>query len=292
MGRSPLWVRHRLAKAGVRSISNVVDVTNYVMLELGHPLHAFDADSIVGGRLVVKRAVDGEELETLDGETRALTGEDLIIYDDEGPTSMSGTIGGARSEVSAGTTNVLMEAASWDPPTIMYMSRRHGLRSEASTRFERGVDPNLADEANRRAAAMVVELAGGSVPEESLDVIGTPTEPVTISLAMSEVSRLLGPGFSPRPRGRHPAAPGDGYRRRRPDPGGSAHVSPRRHQARGPRRGNRPDPRLRQVRVNGAHRSGRRPDAQNRNGFACFDRHWPVSGPNRPSRSRSSAKRT
>ncbi len=196
MGRSPLWVRHRLAKAGVRSISNVVDVTNYVMLELGHPLHAFDADSIVGGRLVVKRAVDGEELETLDGETRALTGEDLIIYDDEGPTSMSGTMGGARSEVSAGTTNVLMEAASWDPPTIMYMSRRHGLRSEASTRFERGVDPNLADEANRRAAAMVVELAGGAVPEESLDVIGTPTEPVTISLALSEVSRLLGPGFS------------------------------------------------------------------------------------------------
>ena len=196
IGRSPLWVRHRLAKAGVRSISNVVDVTNYVMLELGHPLHAFDADSIVGGRLVVKRAIDGEELETLDGETRSLTGEDLVIYDDEGPTSMSGTMGGARSEVSAKTTNVLMEAASWDPPTIMYMSRRHGLRSEASTRFERGVDPNLADEANRRAVAMVVDLAGGSVPEESLDVIGTPTESATISLAMSEVSRLLGPGFT------------------------------------------------------------------------------------------------
>ena len=195
IGRSPLWVRHRLAKAGVRSISNVVDVTNYVMLELGHPLHAFDADSIVGSRLVVKRAAAGEELETLDGETRVLTEEDLVIYDNEGPTSMSGTMGGARSEVSATTTNVLMEAASWDPPTIMYMSRRHGLRSEASTRFERGVDPNLADSANHRAAAMVVELAGGSVPESSLDVIGTRLDPVTLELEVSEVNRIIGPGF-------------------------------------------------------------------------------------------------
>lgn len=196
IGRSPLWVRHRLAKAGVRSISNVVDVTNYVMLELGHPLHAFDADSIVGSRLVVKRAAVGEELETLDGETRVLTEEDLVIYDDEGPTSMSGTMGGARSEVSPSTTNVLMEAASWDPPTIMYMSRRHGLRSEASTRFERGVDPNLADAANHRAAAMVVELAGGTVPEGSLDVIGTRVDPVTVELAVSEVNRIIGPGFA------------------------------------------------------------------------------------------------
>ena len=194
--RSPLWVRHRLAKAGMRAISNVVDVTNYVMLELGHPLHAFDADSIAGRRLVVKRAVPGEELVTLDGETRVLDGEDLIIYDDDGPTSMSGTMGGARSEVSPETVNVLMEAASWDPPTIMYMSRRHNLRSEASTRFERGVDPNLADEANRRATAMVAELAGGEVPESAIDVIGTAVEPVTVELEIAEVTRLLGPGFT------------------------------------------------------------------------------------------------
>lgn len=196
MGQSPLWVRHRLAKAGMRAISNVVDVTNYVMLELGHPLHAFDADSIAGRRLVVKRAVAGEELATLDGETRVLGEEDLIIYDDDGPTSMSGTMGGARSEVSSETVNVLMEAASWDPPTIMYMSRRHNLRSEASTRFERGVDPNLAVEANRRATAMVVELAGGEVPEPALDVVGTAVEPVTVRLALAEVTRLLGEGFT------------------------------------------------------------------------------------------------
>ena len=196
IGKSPLWVRHRLAKAGMRAISNVVDVTNYVMLELGHPLHAFDADSIVGSRLVVKRAIAGEGLVTLDGENRMLDPEDLIIYDDEGPTSMSGTMGGARSEVSPDTVNVLMEAASWDPPTIMYMSRRHNLRSEASTRFERGVDPNLADEANRRATAMVAELAGGEVPESGIDVVGTSAEPVTVELRLAEVTRLLGEGFT------------------------------------------------------------------------------------------------
>ncbi|MGH8916067.1 MAG: YtpR family tRNA-binding protein, partial [Acidimicrobiia bacterium] len=120
IGRSPLWVRHRLNKAGVRAISNVVDVTNYVMLELGHPLHALDAGAVSGDRLVVKRAQDGETLVTLDDEERRLGPEDLIIYDDEGPTSMSGTMGGARSEVAPGTIDVLMEAASWDPPTIMY----------------------------------------------------------------------------------------------------------------------------------------------------------------------------
>jgi phenylalanyl-tRNA synthetase beta chain len=193
---SPLWVRHRLRKAGIRSISNVVDVTNYVMLELGHPLHAFDADSIVDRRLVVKRAEPGETLVTLDGEERVLGAEDLIIYDGAGPTSMSGTMGGARSEVSPDTVNVLMEAASWDPPTIMYMSRRHGLRSEASTRFERGVDPNLTDAANARAAAMVVELAGGEVPEGVIDEVGTVVDPVTMTLTPIDVERLLGPGFS------------------------------------------------------------------------------------------------
>jgi phenylalanyl-tRNA synthetase beta chain len=196
LGRSPLWVRHRLAKAGVRAISNVVDVTNYVMLELGHPLHAFDADTIAGDRLVVRRASDGESLVTLDDVTRELTPDDLIIYDAEGPTSMSGTMGGARSEVSDATVNVLMEAASWDPPTIMYMSRRHGLMSEASGRFERGVDPNLTDMADARAAAMVVALAGGEVLDGVIDEIATPIEPLTVDLSLGHVERILGPGFS------------------------------------------------------------------------------------------------
>ncbi|HEY6635260.1 MAG TPA: phenylalanine--tRNA ligase subunit beta, partial [Acidimicrobiia bacterium] len=197
VGRSPLKVRHRLHKMGTRSISNVVDVTNYVMFELGHPLHAFDADKIDGGRLVVKRAAPGETLETLDHVVRTLSPDDLIIYDDSGPTSMSGTMGGARSEVSPDTKRVLMEAASWDPPTIMRMWRRHDLRSEAATRFERGVDPALADIANRRASAMVQEICGGEVLEGAVDVVTVDTVPATIALPPGESSRLLGPGFAP-----------------------------------------------------------------------------------------------
>lgn len=195
LGQSPLRVRHRLKKVGVRSISNVVDVTNYVMFELGHPLHAFDADSIVGDHLVVKRASEGETLVTLDDVQRKLTPDDLIIYDDAGPTSMSGTMGGDRSEVSEKTTRVLMEAASWDPPTIMYMARRHNLISEASARFERGVDPNLADIANQRASAMVAAFTGGDILEGSVDLIATAIDPAVIELSTEAVERLLGPGF-------------------------------------------------------------------------------------------------
>lgn len=195
VGPSPLTMRHRLHKLGVRSISNVVDVTNYVMFELGHPLHAFDADSIVDDELVVKRAEDGETLETLDHVTRQLKHQDLIIYDGAGPTSMSGTMGGARSEVSESTVRVLMEAASWDPPTIMNMWRRHDLRSEAATRFERGVDPNLADVANQRASAMVQATAGGEILEGSVDVLTAETEPWTVELSLATVTQLLGSGF-------------------------------------------------------------------------------------------------
>lgn len=196
VGPSPLWVRHRLNKAGIRSISNVVDVTNYVMVELGHPLHAFDGDRVAGNRLEIRRGHQGETLTTLDDVERTLTSEDLIIYDEDGPTSMSGTMGGARSEVSPETTRVLMEAASWDPPTIMYMARRHDLRSEASTRFERGVDPNLADVANQRASAMVASLGGGEVLEDGVDIVSVPVAPVTVELRLSDVERLLGSGFT------------------------------------------------------------------------------------------------
>jgi phenylalanyl-tRNA synthetase beta chain len=195
VAKSPLKIRHRLHKIGTRSISNVVDVTNYVMFELGHPLHAFDADTIVGDRLVVKRASQGETLETLDHVDRELSTDDLIIYDEAGPTSMSGTMGGFRSEVSDETSTVLMEAASWDPPTIMHMWRRHDLRSEAATRFERGVDPNLADIANQRASAMVQALGGGEVLEGAIDEIAIETSPAVVGLPVGEAGRILGPGF-------------------------------------------------------------------------------------------------
>ncbi len=196
IGPAPLWMTERLRKAGVRSISNIVDVSNYVMFELGHPMHAFDADAIAGEQLEVRWAETGEILQTLDGTERTLSEKDLVIVDAEGPTSLAAVMGGARSEVAEATSRVIMEAASWNPPTVMYTSRRHDLRSEASARFERGVDPNLADDANARACKILQEIGGGTILETVIDVYPNPSAPVTIGLAERDVTRLLGGGFS------------------------------------------------------------------------------------------------
>jgi phenylalanyl-tRNA synthetase beta chain len=196
IGASPLWMRERLRRAGVRAISNVVDVSNYVMVELGHPLHAFDADRIGGDRLDVRWATDGEVLTTLDGVERTLGPQDLVIADDDGPTSLAAVMGGARSEVQHGTSRVLMEAASWHPATVMYTSRRHDLRSEASARFERGVDPNLAPHANDRACRVLVEVAGGEVLDGRIDVVANTSDPWTLDVDAGEVRRVLGERFT------------------------------------------------------------------------------------------------
>lgn len=195
VGMSPFWMRRRLRAAGVRPISNIVDVTNYVMLELGHPLHAFDGERVRGGLLDVRKAVAGETMVTLDGFERVLTVDDLVICDAEGPTSLAGTMGGLDSEVVDETTRVLMEAANWDPPTILHMSRRHGLRSEASARFERGVDPALATEANDRAVGLLQSIAGGEIVEEMIDLVVHPFSAARVTLSMSDVRRTLGEGF-------------------------------------------------------------------------------------------------
>lgn len=197
IGPSPFWMRQRLRISGMRPISNAVDVTNYVMLELGHPLHAFDADQIAGDHLVVRRAVDGEKMITLDDVQRELTSDDLVICDSTGPTSLAGTMGGATSEVSEETTRVFLEAATWDPPTIMWMSRRHGLRSEASARFERGVDPSLPLVASARAAALLARTSGGSVLSGVVDEVAVAVEPVVLELSSRDVERVLGGGFAP-----------------------------------------------------------------------------------------------
>jgi phenylalanyl-tRNA synthetase beta chain len=196
IGPSPLWMTERLRKAGVRAISNIVDVSNYVMLELGHPLHAFDADAIAGEYLDVRWAADGEELETLDGSIRRLGTDELVIVDEDGPTSMAGIMGGARSEVRDSTHRVIMEAASWDPATIMYTSRRHDLRSEASARFERGIDPNLAPQANDRACQLLLEIGGGTALADGIDVVANPAEPAVVTLTLTDVTRILGDGFT------------------------------------------------------------------------------------------------
>lgn len=197
IGPSPFWMRHRLRAGGMRPISNAVDVTNYVMLELGHPLHAFDIERIEGTRLTIRRAAAGETLVTLDDVERELTADDLVICDDSGPTSLAGTMGGARSEVVDTSTEILLEAAGWDPPTVMWMSRRHGLRSEASARFERGVDRELAARALERAASLLQRVAGGVVVESSVDAVAVPFQRTVLQLPASEVERILGPGFDP-----------------------------------------------------------------------------------------------
>ena len=173
VGPSPQWMQERLRAAGQRPINNVVDVTNYVMLELGNPLHAFDADEIVG-TIVVRLAREGERLTTLDGEDRELTTDTLLITDDSGPIALAGVMGGLDSEVAEGTTRVLLEAAQFDPASIRRTSTRLRLRSEASSRFERGLAPELAARASRRATQLLVEVCGGTARRGVIDVYPRP----------------------------------------------------------------------------------------------------------------------
>ncbi len=160
VGSSPAWLRTRLNDAGVRPISNVVDATNYAMLALGNPLHAFDYATLAEGRIVVRRAHKGEELRTLDGENRKLEPEDLVIADAKRSIALAGIMGGAETEITEGTTDVLLEAANFDAFTIFRTSERLRLRTEGSNRWEKGVDPYLAPQAAALATELIVELAG------------------------------------------------------------------------------------------------------------------------------------
>jgi phenylalanyl-tRNA synthetase beta chain len=159
--QSPLWMRRRIEKCGMRSISLAVDVTNYVMLELGQPLHAFDA-SQVRGAIHIRRAGATGKLTTLDGQERKLDPQDLLVSDEKGPLALAGTMGGRNSEVSESTTSLAIEAARFDPVSIARNARRHNLSTEASRRFERGVDPSLAQYASARAAALLIEFGGAT----------------------------------------------------------------------------------------------------------------------------------
>jgi phenylalanyl-tRNA synthetase beta chain len=156
---SPVWLKARLRAAGVRAISNVVDVTNYVMLALGNPLHAFDYDTLHGHRIVVRRAKPGEELRTLDGTVRSLVPDDLLICDADRPIALAGIMGGEETEVSDRTKNVLLEAANFEPTSLRRTSERLALRTEGSNRWEKGVDPYLAGPAATMATRLIVELA-------------------------------------------------------------------------------------------------------------------------------------
>ncbi len=192
IGPSPPWLKARLMAAGQRPISNVVDITNYVMLLTAQPLHAFDLDRVAGARLTIRRAQDGETLETLDGQTRTLDPEMVLIADADGPTSIAGVMGGARSEVGPDTTTVLMEAANWIGANIHRTSLKLGLRSEASTRFEKQLQPEQAMEAQAVAARLMVELCGARPAPGTIDIGGPGPAPRTIRLRDARIDGLLG----------------------------------------------------------------------------------------------------
>lgn len=192
IGPSPAWLKARLAAAGQRPISNVVDITNYVMLLSGHPLHAFDLDRIAGGRLVVRAAREGERLATLDGQDRPLDADMTVICDADGPTSLAGVMGGLRSEVEDGTTRVLLEVATWNGPQINRTSSRLDLRSEASSRFEKALPPEGCMEAMAVATRLMLELTGATLVPGTVDVGSAGSAPQVIRLRDARVSGLLG----------------------------------------------------------------------------------------------------
>jgi phenylalanyl-tRNA synthetase beta chain len=191
VGESPAWLKARLMGGGMRPISNVVDVTNYVMLALGSPLHAFDFDKLAGGRIVVRRARPGEELETLDGTNRKLDPEDLVIADAERPIAIGGVMGGGNTEVSNDTRNVLLEAANFEPLTVLRSGERHHMRTESQTRWEKGVDPELAKPAATYASQLLVELAGARWSGET-DVRGEVPAPAVVRYDPAYANRALG----------------------------------------------------------------------------------------------------
>jgi phenylalanyl-tRNA synthetase beta chain len=192
IGRSPLWLQARLSAAGQRPINNVVDITNYVMLLTAQPLHAFDLDKVPGGALTVRTAAEGEKMTTLDGVERELDAETVLVCDENGPSGIAGVMGGQVSEVSAETTRVLLEVATWNGTNILRTSRLLGLRSEASARFEKQLHPALCLRAQRIASRLLVELCGAKLVPGTIDVAAEIPEPPRLVLRASRVEGLLG----------------------------------------------------------------------------------------------------
>jgi len=189
---SPEWLVRRLEAIGQRSINNVADITNYVLMELGHPLHAFDLIRLAGRKIIVRSARSGEQLRTLDGVGRTLGASDLVIADAIRPVALAGVMGGEESQISSDTHTVLLESAWFDPVSIRRTSKSHGLHTEASHRFERGADIDMAPVALDRAALLVAQLAGGEVLRGALDAYPVPKHRSYIELRRNEIQRILG----------------------------------------------------------------------------------------------------
>ncbi len=191
VAQSPLWMRLRLHRCGVRPLNNLVDVTNYILLELGQPLHAFDLDR-VQGNVTVRRATTGESMRTLDGQDRNLDARDIVIADEKGPIALGGVMGGATSEVTAATRNLLVEAATFDAASIRRTSKRLGLQSEASYRYERGVDPEGIPRAAGRASALLASLGGGQVVSAAIDSYPDPWSARHLRLPIRRLQTVTG----------------------------------------------------------------------------------------------------
>ena len=189
---SPLWLQIRLMEAGVRPISNIVDITNYVMLEFGQPLHAFDLDKLKGRKIIVRRAKDEEKIKTIDDIERKLSSSNLVIGDEEGPIAIAGVMGGMDTEVTEETTTVLLESANFNSKSVRLTAKGLNLRTEASSRFEKGIDPNLCEIAAERVCQLVEETGAGKVVKGKIDVYENIREEKTIKLRPEKVNNLLG----------------------------------------------------------------------------------------------------
>jgi phenylalanyl-tRNA synthetase beta chain len=196
VGPSPKWLRDRLEAVGLRSINNIVDVTNYVLMEMGQPLHAFDFDRLRGHRIVVRKAIAGERFTTLDEVERTLFDDTLLICDGQGPVAIAGIMGGLDSEIASNTTRVLIESAYFDPRCIRRSSKKLGLRTESSYRFERGVDPEGVVWALDRAAQLMQEVGGGKVAIGRIDVYPRPITAPVLVLDVDRTNRFLGTDLS------------------------------------------------------------------------------------------------
>ncbi len=196
VGPSPDWMKIRLESAGVRSINNIVDITNYVMLELGQPLHAFDGGKVRGQKISVQSTTQPISFETLDGEKRKIPENILMIHDEKGPIAVAGVMGGSNSEVEDRTTSIILESAFFDPSAIRRGSKALNLRSESSARFERGADFEMVPIALDRAAALIAELGGGVVQQGRVDVIGKKKKRKTIEIRLDKTNQVLGTELS------------------------------------------------------------------------------------------------
>jgi phenylalanyl-tRNA synthetase beta chain len=192
VGPSPDWLEKRLVSAGMRPVNNIVDLTNYVLLEMGHPLHAFDYYRLRGGKIVVARAAAGQKMVTLDGVERELDPEMLLINDGQGPVAIAGVMGGLESEISEATHTILLECAYFQPASVRRTSKKLGLSTEASYRFERGADWDDLVPAIARTCYLIEQLAGGRIAGSLQDVYPAPVAPVTIELRRERAERLLG----------------------------------------------------------------------------------------------------